>query len=190
MSLDNRFTRSKAGRSILRVLEPSRWWIILFAAALIVVVVWTLTIYRDEAKDQARLAASQAVHQAEIKEQRDRVVANADSQYRQCVASIRTYRKINGFIQGQSIIAGALVSNATANVEATPTTSSQYLTKVRNLQRLIVAKDASKQVQFPVPVAKATPASDRAGRPACDVLRKQLLQTSAPAPGKKPKPRR
>lgn len=135
-----KFWHSRFGRAAERALTPSKWWNILFGFVVIVVVVWTLTIYRSQAKDEA-------VHAAEI-------VANADGQYNQCVASIPAFTKINGFITGDRIIRNTLVKNSYAIYIATPKTSMQYIIRRSNWQHLRKARAAAYQVKFPVPTKK------------------------------------
>lgn len=146
---ESRFAQSRVGQRVFHALAPSRAWVVIFVVAIVGVNVWTLAIYRTQAKDEA-------THAAEI-------AANADSQYHQCVSSIPVLRKINGFISGEGIIASALVSNGRANLAATPTTSPLYSTRVKNLERLEEARAAAAQVKFPVPT-----------RESCRALRAQL----------------
>lgn len=131
-----RFWRSDFGRKTIRVLEPSKWWTIAFSIAVIAVIVWTLTIYRQQARDEA-------AHAAEI-------VANADGQYTACLVAIPIAERINAFIAGEKIIRNTLVRNSLANHLADPTNP----VKLANYQRLRRARAEAYQVRFPV----ATPA--------------------------------
>lgn len=135
--INNRFTRSQRGMRLLHILEPSKWWTIIFALGAIAIITWTLTIYKAQARDEA-------THEAEI-------VANADGQYNQCVASIPVLSKINGFIAGDRIIRNTLVKNSYGTYISTPRSSGQYEVRKANWLRLRQARVAAYQVKFPVP---------------------------------------
>lgn len=129
--------RTRPGRWVRRFFVHWQPWFVVFAIGMIGTLVWTLTISRNQARDEA-------VHAAEI-------VANADAQRAQCIGSIPVLRKINGFIEGSQIVDAALVKNSLANLKVTPKGTHLYAVRAGNLQRLTAARDAAAQVKFPVP---------------------------------------
>lgn len=148
----SKFTGSKVGRLLMQRLDSWKPWVVVLAAGLIAVNVWTLTIYRGQARDEA-------THAAEI-------VASADGQYTSCVGSIPVLKKINGFIIGARVVDEALVRNSRANLAATPIDSPLYTVRAGNLNRLRAASAAAAQVRFPVPT-----------RSTCNALRDRLLKS-------------
>lgn len=146
----HRFTRSRPGLWLRGKLDDWKPWVGILLAAVVAVNVWTLTIYRAQAKDEA-------VHSAEI-------VANADGQYHQCVTSMPVLAKINRFIVGAQVVDAALVANSRANLAATPKTSPLYELRQGNLERLRDALASAVEVKFPVPT-----------RATCAELRARLL---------------
>jgi hypothetical protein len=143
-----RFWESEFGQRLVRILEPSKWWVAIFVVGLIAVNVWMLTIYRSQSRDEA-------THAAEL-------VANANGQHTACVKSIPVLTKINAFIAGDLIIRNTLVENAEANLRANPDSP----TKIANYDRLIRARAKAYEVKFPVPTVKS-----------CAALRTQLLKS-------------
>lgn len=154
----SKFAASRVGQAVFHALAPNRTWVFLFVVAIVSVNVWTLTIQRAQAHDEA-------IHAADIAANHAREIANAESQYRSCLGSVPVLKKINGFIQGNKIIRDTLVANARANVSTTAIDDPQYDTRVANLHRLEMARAESFQVQFPVPTAAT-----------CMALRNRLLK--------------
>lgn len=142
-----RFWRSPFGERLIRLLEPSRWWIVIFIVGIIFVNVWTLTIYRTQAKDEAAHAAEN--------------VANSDGQYVACLKSIPVLEKVNGIIENDRIIRDALVKNSRANHLADPGDP----VKAENYRRLKQARADAYQVKFPIPTKES-----------CAELRSRLLR--------------
>lgn len=146
-----KFVKSNTGRWLRRFLEPSKPWNILFVTAGILVLVWTLTIYRAQARDEAANTA--------------RTAANAEAIQTSCIQSIPTLNKINVFVMsvggiavGLNDIAKVLVTNGQATLDHTPKTSAIYKTRKANLVRTRAAKaeslaaaSASKKLHFTVP---------------------------------------
>lgn len=145
-----RFWRSPFGKRVIHILEPSRWWTVIFGVGAIAIIVWTLTIYRQQARDEA-------THAAEIG-------ANATSQYHQCVTSIPVLVKINGFIAGDRIIRNTLVENSYRVYVATPVRTMERRIRYANWVRLRRARAEAYEVKFPVPTAAS-----------CAALRAKLL---------------
>ena len=145
-----RFWRSRFGQGVVEVLEPSKWWVLIFVIGLVAINVWTLTIYRSQSRDEARHAAA--------------ITANAQGQYVACVKSIPVLRKINAFISGSRIVDDALVTNSLANLHVTMRGTHLYAVRLSNLARLERARTEAAQVKFPVPTIAS-----------CAALRRRLL---------------
>lgn len=135
--LVRRFWQSPTGQRLVRLLEPSKYWIMIFIVGLIAVNIWALVIQRTQAADEA-------THAAEIQ-------ANAKSQFTACLKSIPVLKKFNDFVEGDRIIRNALVKNALANKKATPVNDPSYATKVANLNRLRTARAQAFELKFPIP---------------------------------------
>lgn len=161
-----RFVDSRLGRRIRHALEPSKWWVIIFAIGGIAVIVWTLTIYRSQEAQTARQAIASTNQRSDEAKHEAEIFANANSQYHQCIASIPILTRINGFIEGDRIIRNTLVANAQANVDASTPGSKQHATRVGNLHRLQRARAKAYEVRFPVPTRRS-----------CLVSKKKLLKS-------------
>lgn len=139
-------------KGVRRHMDNWRPWVVILAVGLIAVNVWTLTIYRTQASEEAARTAQ--------------IVSNAEGQERSCIASIPILTKINQFIVGDRIIRDALIANAKASVRSTPRSSPQRATRVANLHRLEQAREKAYEVRFPVPTKRE-----------CVALRAKLLKS-------------
>jgi hypothetical protein len=83
------------------------------------------------------------------------IVANADSQYTQCVTSIPTLERINRFIAGVEETNAILLRNSLASHDATPPGTPLYQAQIANISRFRDALQSAKGVRFPIPTLKS-----------------------------------
>lgn len=133
---------SKEG--IRRILDTWQFWIGVAYFGLVCVVVALWIGFSRVSTDQARTERIQAARHADI-------VANADAQYQQCVKSIPTLRRVDGFLEGVREVHHILLVNSEASHQATPPGSALYQTQKRNIERLRDAFKKVNGVKFPIP---------------------------------------
>lgn len=125
-------------------LDNWKLWVGIAYFGLSAVVVALFFINQNTQGAVAHQARDEATHHAEI-------VANATSQYHQCLTSIPVFGQINNFIDGVREVEETLVVNSAAVVASTPRMDPEYKTRVENLQRLRDSSAAAAHVKFPVP---------------------------------------
>jgi hypothetical protein len=145
-------------RRLRERLDNWKLWVGIAYFGLSAVVVALFFVNQSTQRTLNNQTKEQVTHRAEI-------VANANSRFSQCRASIPELSEINRFVDGVQTVEEALVKNSAASVAATKTTDPQYKTRVKNLQRLRAAKQATSHVRFPVPTLSE-----------CATLKAQLLK--------------
>jgi hypothetical protein len=129
-----------------RFLDDWRFWMGVAYFGLILVICALWINYDRVNADAARTARIVAARHAEV-------VANADSQYQQCVQSGPVFSHVNKFIFGVEAVEQALLTNTETTHRATPPGSAIYATQTANIARLRDAIQAARLVAFPVPTA-------------------------------------
>ena len=141
----------------VRKLDNWRFWVGIAYFGLAVVVVWLFFLNQSTSKTQARQARDEAVRVAEID-------SAQTAQRQQCLASIPTLRRINGFVAGVSDLHMALEENAKAVLDATPKTDRQHRVRLDNWLRIKRTVNEVSGVHFPVPTLKQCHARGKPAR--------------------------
>ncbi len=158
------FWQSSTGRRVVRIMEPSKWWIALFLVGLVAVNVWAFTLRESDISTSQRVGLEETARLAEHR-------ATANSQFVACLKSRPVLLKFNRYISrntlANQLFQNALIENSKANLAFVDHGTALYRQRVTNLHRLAhAAQDANAaQILFPVPTVKD-----------CYVLKHRLLK--------------
>lgn len=128
----------------VRKLDNWKVWVGVAYFGLAATVVWLFFLNQSNSRTQSRQDKDEAIRVAELE-------ASTNAQRSQCLSSIPTLKKINGFVAGVYELHSTLEQNSKATLDATPKTDPAWRVRHDNWVRIrrTVAKVAG--VHFPVP---------------------------------------
>lgn len=126
------------------ILSSITFWALVFVVSQGAAFAWLKSVSETSAQAKAKAAKIEAVREAE-----QRAAANARVQ--QCLASIKSLRRINAFVDAVREFHEAAAENSYANLAATPKGTREYRLRRRNYRRIKQTIPAVRAVTFPVP---------------------------------------
>lgn len=130
---------------VREALDSWRFWFTVLAVAIAGLVLWGIVNTAEISSTQARQARDDAVKAAQIQ-------AQAQSTYTSCVSARPELAKISRFVRGVNDLAGVLVANAQAIINATPSGDPERDTRIGNFGRIYRAASKIGAIRsLPVP---------------------------------------
>lgn len=126
---------------VLRAVDNWKFGFLVLLLAVGAVAVWVAFVASTAAQTQAHAAREQAIR-----------LAGIQSDYKDCLHSVKPTQRVNRFLGGVNDLAAILVLNSQAALDAEPPGDPLHKTRVENLARLRRAqRNVSRVRAFPVP---------------------------------------